>query len=211
MADIVCIDAAALARGFAAVSGLMTANRAYLIELDAQNGDGDLGISMSGGFAAAAAVFDNTDETDLGRLFMQCAKAFNESAPSSLGTILSFGMMGAAKVLKGSITTDIAGLAAALAAGVGMIMEKARSKPGEKTVLDALHPAVAALAAAAGEGATAFEKAAQAAAAGSERTREMKAVHGRAVYYGDNSVGVLDGGSVVGRLIFEGMASVAGA
>ena len=55
-----------------------------------------------------------------------------------------------------------------------------------------------------GEGArAAFAKAAKAAREGSEGTRAMKAVWGRAAYYGEKSLGVLDGGSVVGALIFE--------
>ena len=48
--------------------------------------------------------------------------------------------------------------------------------------------------------------AAKAAAEGSEATREMKSVHGRAAYYGEKSIGILDGGSVVGKLIFEALS-----
>ena len=48
-----------------------------------------------------------------------------------------------------------------------------------------------------------FEAAAAAAAKGSEDTKNMKAVHGRAAYYAEKSIGVLDGGSVVGKLLFE--------
>ena len=51
----------------------------------------------------------------------------------------------------------------------------------------------------------AFAAAAKAAATGSESTRQMRSVHGRAAYYGDKSIGLLDGGSVVGKLIFEGI------
>lgn len=53
-----------------------------------------------------------------------------------------------------------------------------------------------------------FKKAARAAAEGSERTRQMRSVHGRAAYYGDGSIGQLDGGSVVGRIIFETLAEI---
>jgi dihydroxyacetone kinase-like protein len=187
------------------VSGLMTANRDYLVELDQQNGDGDLGISMAAGFKAVCDYVETAEEKDLGRVFMKCSGVFNEAAPSSLGTIISIGFMGMAKSLKGKEEVTVPGLAAAMEAGIAGIMEKAKSKPGEKTILDALVPAVEALKSAE-EPAAAFELAAQAAAEGSEATRSMRSVHGRAAYYGEKSIGILDGGSVVGKLIFQGLS-----
>ena len=86
---------------FAQISAVMTENRDYLIELDQQNGDGDLGISMSEGYEAVVHYLESAEEKDLGKLFMGCARTFNEAAPSSLGTITSFGLMGMAKALKG--------------------------------------------------------------------------------------------------------------
>ena len=202
MIDIQTIQAA-----FSAISRRMTENRSYLIELDAQNGDGDLGISMDTGFKAVAAYLQNPEEADLGRLFLKASKVFNEASPSSLGTILSFALMGIAKSLKGKGSAQVDELVDAMDAGVRLVMEKAGSKPGEKTILDALCPALEALKASAGEEAKArFDKAAQAAAQGSESTRRMRSVHGRAAYYGDKSIGLLDGGSVVGKLIFEAIA-----
>lgn len=185
----------------------MEENRDYLIRLDQQNGDGDLGLSMCGGFEALKDFFAATQEADLGKLFMQAARTFNEAAPSSLGTILSFGMMGMAKALKGKSEATPKELADALCAGVNNIMEKAKSRPGEKTILDALIPGVEALRLGADQDlAVACREAAKASAKGSESTRNMKSVHGRAAYYGEKSIGILDGGSVVGKLIFEGIA-----
>ncbi|MCL1855527.1 MAG: dihydroxyacetone kinase subunit L [Clostridia bacterium] len=201
------IDIPTIQDAFTSISRQMTENREYLIQLDAQNGDGDLGISMDKGFKAVDAYLQCPDETDLGRLFLKASKVFNEASPSSLGTILSFALMGMAKSLKGKETAVIEELVAAMEAGVNLIMEKAGSKRGEKTILDALCPALDALKETAGEdGKARFNKAAKAAAEGSESTRQMRSIHGRAAYYGDKSMGVLDGGSVVGRLIFEGIA-----
>lgn len=182
-------------------------NKEYLILLDQQNGDGDLGLSMCGGFRALCDLLAAEEETDLGRVFMQASKTFNEAAPSSLGTILSIAMMGIAKKLKGKTEFTQEEMTAALQAGVDNIMAKAGSKPGEKTILDALAPAVGRLSECGGEGLeAACRAAAEAAADGSESTKQMKAVHGRAAYYAEKSIGVLDGGSVVGKLIFEGIA-----
>ena len=193
-------------RVVASISSAMEENREYLISLDQQNGDGDLGISMDEGFKAVLALLDKEEEEDLGRLFMKASKAFNEAAPSSLGTILSIAMMGMAKELKGKTEAHHGDWRAAFEKGVAGIMEKAKSGPGEKTILDALIPGLEALKKAeALDPKAAFEKAFEAAEEGSERTREMKAVHGRAAYYGEKSIGLLDGGSVVGKLIFKGI------
>lgn len=194
------MNAATVCEAMRRIAEKMESHKEMLIKLDQQNGDGDLGLSMAGGFSALAGM--DAQEEDLGRLFMQMARRFNECAPSSLGTILSFGMMGMAQTLKGRTEMTIAELACAMRGGLEKIADKAGSKPGEKTILDSLYPAVTAMEHAA-DADTAFCLAAAAAAQGSESTREMRAVHGRAAYYGDSSIGVLDGGSVVGRLIFE--------
>jgi len=193
---------------FAAIAATMRKNRDRLVELDQQNGDGDLGITMSDGYSAVSRYLEGCEEKDLGRALMRCSAVFNETAPSTLGTITSFALMGMARSLKGREETDLAGLAAAMRAGLDHVMEKARSKPGEKTILDSLDPAIRALGERAGDGPEAALAAAAAAArAGSEATKAMRSVHGRAAYYGDKSLGIVDGGSVVGALIFESLDS----
>lgn len=196
-----------LKAAMAAIAAKMKRERQYLIELDQRNGDGDLGISMDEGFNAASRAIDASAESDLGRLLICASKAFNEAAPSSLGTIMSLQMMGMARTLKGHESADAALLGEALKAGLAKVMEKAGSKPGEKTILDALVPAAEALCEHAAEGFdSALRAAADAAAKGSESTAGMPAVHGRAAYYGDKAIGLIDGGSIVGRMIFETLA-----
>lgn len=199
------MNAETLKKGLKSISAVMDENKDYLIRLDQQNGDGDLGVSMSEGYRAVVTYLEETQETDLGRLLMKSASVFNEAAPSSLGTISSFAFMGMAKSLKGKQEVDFSEFAQAFMAGVQKIMEKAGSRPGEKTILDALVPGAEALLANPEDGKAALSQAWTAASAGSEKTREMRSVHGRAAYYGDKSIGLLDGGSVVGKLIFEGL------
>lgn len=200
------MNQASLRAAMAGISAVMTENRDYLIKLDQQNGDGDLGISMSDGYRAASEYLNGAEETDLGRLLMKAASVFNEKAPSSLGTITAFGFMGMAKALKGKTEITLCELADALQAGVAEIMKKAGSKPGEKTILDSLCPAIDTLKAQCeADARSAFQAASAAAAAGAESTRAMRSVHGRAAYYGDKSIGLIDGGSVVGALIFKGI------
>ena len=109
---------------------------------------------MNDGFAAVQNWLVKTTETDLGRLLLGMSGAFNEAAPSSLGTILSLGMAGMARALKGKTQCDPGELAAAMRRGLDVMMERGGARPGEKTVLDALCPAVEALECHASEGLT---------------------------------------------------------
>lgn len=194
-------------KGISSIAKEMTDNRDYLVELDQRNGDGDLGISMSEGFNALVEVLNKTEETDLGRVFRDLSKTFNESAPSSLGTILSFGLMGIAKELKGKTEVSRQEFSVALEKGLDNILDKTGSKVGEKTIIDSLSPGIESLLSSGSEeDKTAFQNAYEASKAGAEKTKEMMAVHGRAAYYGEKSLGLVDGGAVVGTLIFKGMA-----
>ena len=85
----------------------MDANKDYLIALDQKNGDGDLGVSMANGFLAIASYLQQTDEKDLGKALARCSSIFNETAPSTLGTILSFGFLGMANILKCNIEAGL--------------------------------------------------------------------------------------------------------
>lgn len=204
------MDRTLLIRAACAIRDTMIANQDYLTSLDQQNGDGDLGVSMVQGYSAVARYLESVEEEDLGRLFMKAASVFNEAAPSTLGTITSFFLMGMARALKGKREASLEDMAVACEVGLALLMEKAGSKPGEKTIVDSLEPAVRALRTHLGEGAgKALAEAAHAAAEGSEATRAMKPVHGRAAYYGDKCIGLLDGGSVAGRLVFESLANLA--
>ena len=195
-------------KGISSIAKEMTDNRDYLVELDQRNGDGDLGISMSEGFNALVEVLNKTEETDLGKVFRDLSKTFNESAPSSLGTILSFGLMGIAKELKGKTEVSRQEFSVALEKGLDNILDKTGSKVGEKTIIDSLSPGIESLLSSGSEeDKVAFQNAYEASKVGAEKTKEMMAVHGRAAYYGEKSLGLVDGGAVVGTLIFKGMAT----
>ncbi len=189
------------------IKELMVEKADYLAELDARFGDGDLGISMSQGFTAATkAMEEEKDNQDLGIILRTAANAFNEAAPSTLGTIMSFMIMGMAKNLKGKTNSGLEEVADAMINGVHMIMEKAKSKPGDKTILDSLYPGVYALKANIEKGKKiAFKEALKAAEEGLESTKNRKGKHGRIAYYGEKTIGEIDGGAVVGVLIFKAL------
>ena len=187
------------------IEQLMIENKEYLIELDQLFGDGDLGISMCQGFRGLLENF-NRDESNIGKVFIKMGRDFNESAPSSLGTILSFGMIGMAKATKGKENLSSEELYDAIKAGVDNIVSKTGSKEGEKTILDSLIPAVANTESVKSEG---IEKLAAAMAKeadkGAEETKNMISKHGRASYHGEKTLGHMDGGAYVGKLLFEAL------
>lgn len=181
-------------------------NREYLIELDRQAGDGDLGISMSDGFHAVLNYLEKTNDVDMAKIWSQCGNVFNEAAPSSLGTIFTFIFKGMAVSMKGLKKFDMVQLSCALDMGIKKAMEKAGSSQGEKTIFDSLIPAVESMLINEQKSVEMLKEAAKAAAYGCEMTRNMQAVWGRAAYYGEDSIGKLDGGAVVGMLIFKAMS-----
>ncbi|NWO19592.1 dihydroxyacetone kinase subunit L [Leptotrichia sp. oral taxon 223] len=187
---------------------LVKENRDYLLDLDSQFGDGDLGISMVQGFSGLKDYLETSKEKDLGKLFFKMGMIFNESAPSSLGTIISFWLLGIGGSLKGKENADKNDMKIALENGISKLKERANSKENEKTILDSLSPAAKAFQKNTDEKKTVLEilkEASNAASKGSEATKNMTAVHGRAAYHGEKTIGHIDGGSYVGKLIFEGI------
>lgn len=186
----------------------MNENKDYLIELDQAFGDGDLGISMSEGFIGVVEWQKEIDEKDFGKFLMQASRIYNEAAPSSLGTILSFFFMGMAKSTKGKEEVNEKEFGEALKAGYENIMAKAKSKLGEKTILDSLIPGVEAFIDAADNNdfSVASKKASEVAKEGAESTKDMVSVHGRAAYHGEKTLNHIDGGAYVGYLFMKGIA-----
>lgn len=202
------LNASEIKNIFREILKLMEENRDYLVELDAKAGDGDLGISMCHGFSAICKGIEGIGDIQLKKLLMKISMILNEASPSTLGTILAVGIMGGAKSLKGKTEISIQEAADFFDAGIKAIMKRAGSKRGEKTILDSLGPGSDSLreSAKVGEDLTiAAKKAYEAAHQGMLDTKNMKAVHGRAAYYAETSIGKQDGGATVGMLIFKGI------
>lgn len=198
-------SASTLKRIMVVAARLMAENRDRLIELDQAAGDGDLGVSMQAGFQAISNMASGMEEKDCGKMLMKLGMELNEAAPSSLGTILSIFFMGGGKALKGKETLTIADLHTLFARGLDSVMARAGSKPGERTILDSLHPASEAMAAES-DLTAGLQRALAAAVAGAEATKEMRAVHGRAAYRADQLLGSPDGGAIVGVLLVQAFA-----
>ena len=203
MTSLTASDISAL---FRQLRETMEENRDRLTKLDAALGDGDLGITMAKGFTEAASAVEDEDATDIGRLLMRAGMTIAGHAPSTMGTLIASGFMKAGKELKGSESVDLGGILTLFSAFTNGIRERGKAEPGDKTIIDALVPAVGVLQNAAGNNASlreALDTAYKAAVEVAESTRSMTARHGRPSYYGDRSVGKEDPGSVVGVLILK--------
>ncbi len=187
------------------VSRVMDENKDYLVELDSKAGDGDLGISMSSGFRAVLES-DAMKKQTLKKFFMASGMVINEASPSSLGTIIFMGLIAGAKNVGDAETLDAVGIGNFFMAAAQSIMDKTGSKPGEKTILDSVVPAAKALMNSDNNLISSMQMAYEVANEGMLSTIKMQAVHGRAAYYQEKSIGFLDGGATVGMLIFKAIS-----
>jgi ATP-dependent dihydroxyacetone kinase len=167
-----------------------------LTSLDAQAGDGDLGASMERGAAAIRALPDaawSTPETAMTAL----GNALRRAIAGSSGPFYATALLRAARRLAGLSVPDEDAWQAAFKDAVAAVSEIGGAKPGDRTMVDALQPAVEAWAKASGEpAARAWAQAVAAAEQGAETTAQMTPKLGRASYLGDRAVGVPDGGAV---------------
>lgn len=185
---------------------IMDENKDFLIEIDGIVGDGDLGLTMSDGFAAANAAVAGTEEMDTGKLCYIAGKAMSTAVPSTMGTLMASGLIQAGKVLKGREELSLIDIADMFDAYMQGVAARGKAKRGDKTFLDGFAPAVDSLKADAAEGKTiaqAASNAAAAAKAGYESTNTMVAVHGRAATRGEKSRELLDPGAAVAMLIMK--------
>ncbi len=193
-------------------SEIMDENKDYLIELDAASGDGDLGLTMSKGFAAGRDAANESNEEDLGKLLFQIGSAMAKAAPSTMGTLMASGFIKAAKVFKGQTELAVADFAKFANAYYEGIQERGKANPGERTLLDSLKPACDAISAAVDGGDldlhSLAEKGYKAALEGVEATKEMVAMHGKTVVHRAKLHGVPDQGAIVGSLFYKAWAEI---
>ncbi len=177
-----------------------------LIELDSVMGDGDLGLTMEKAFCGASQKMSASEETDIGKFLFKTGVAMAEAAPSTMGTLMGSGFMEAGKKLRGRTCIapdEWAIFAAGLQDGIA---RRGKARVGEKTILDVLAPVASALEAMRANSAEEILKEALLVAERAlEQTKTMQAQHGRAVYYGNKSIGHQDAGATVGYLMYKSL------
>lgn len=176
----------------------------YLTELDSAIGDGDLGVSMTLGFRAIReAATDMTDHTISG-ILKKSGLAFSNKAPSTIGALFATGFLRAATAIEGKEEVGSAEIILMGEAAVEGIQQRGKAKPGDKTLLDALIPALDAAREQRGSDlGEVLRCIVDAADKGVESTKEMKSAQGRARWLQDRSIGHIDPGAAAVSLIFK--------
>ncbi|MFF3005697.1 DAK2 domain-containing protein [Kitasatospora sp. NPDC057940] len=215
-----------------AIAAAVEKEQDRLTELDSAIGDGDHGSNLRRGFSAALAALDGLQPAGPGAVLTKVGSTLISKVGGASGPLYgkAFRAIGAAlpdpalsdpalpgSALPGSALPGSAApvgpatLAEALAAGLDAVRALGKAVPGDKTIVDAYTPAVAAFRAAAGAGATLPEAAAAAADAADQGARDtvpLQARKGRASYLGERSIGHQDPGATSTALLFRALADV---
>jgi dihydroxyacetone kinase-like protein len=185
--------------------------KTYLTELDAPIGDSDHGANMARGFSAAKAKLAGQAPTDIGALFKSVAMTLLSTVGGASGPLYSTFFLQAASKCVGKTELDLASWTACLEAALAGIAQRGKAAPGDKTMLDALQPAVEALKRADGQPLPeALFASADAAEEGMKATIPLLARKGRASYLGERSIGHQDPGATSMHLLLSALAEIVG-
>jgi dihydroxyacetone kinase-like protein len=185
-----------------------------LTQLDAAIGDGDHGINMQNGMRKVRTRMEGMEDCqDVGVLLRTIAMTLISSVGGAAGPLYGAFFLRAAKEAEAGDEASLERLARMFRVGVESIQQRGEARLGDKTMVDALVPAMAALEAATGQGhnvGEALEKARQAAEKGMKSTIDMEAQKGRASYLGPRSIGHQDPGATSSYFLVETAAKVLG-
>ncbi|MET8748956.1 dihydroxyacetone kinase subunit DhaL [Streptomyces sp. NPDC004667] len=175
-----------------------------LTELDSPIGDADHGSNLQRGFVAVRAALAGADATaPPGALLQLAGRTLISTVGGASGPLYGTLLRSTGKELGEAAEVSDEQVRGALDAGVGAVARLGGASPGDKTMLDALVPGVAALAASYGNAADAAEE-------GALATTPMLARKGRASYLGERSIGHQDPGATSSALLLRALADVAG-
>ncbi|MDG2196953.1 MAG: dihydroxyacetone kinase subunit L [SAR324 cluster bacterium] len=169
--------------------------------LDAQLGDGDLGVTMVRGSRQLLEIREELPD-DWGMALLKCAQAFTKTSGSSYGTILATGLMAMAKQKKGQAEMDSSEWAGLLKVALEAMQQRGKAELGQKTVLDALSAAQKKLESAPETGLLDLIEVVQQTI---EEFRDKPCQIGRARIFQDKSIGLDDPGMVAFKRLLEGI------
>ena len=180
-----------------------------LSRLDAVAGDGDHGVNMAAALAEAGRRVVDPDQATAAAVLKVTGRAFHETVGGAAGALFGAFFGALAGHLSKAAAPDTSHLVAGLRKGLAHVTRVGRAEPGQKTMIDALAPAVQAAGSAldAGESlAGVVSAAAGAARQGAISTAAMRPMAGRARYAPDRSFGTEDPGASTVALVFEAWA-----
>ncbi|MFA5193135.1 MAG: dihydroxyacetone kinase subunit DhaL [Verrucomicrobiia bacterium] len=201
-----------IVRMIVAAAARIRANEKELSTLDSATGDGDHGTTICRVMDAAEAAAKADTTGKISELLNKVGWDVMSVDGGSTSPLLGSFFIGLSEGAGSAAELDAAAVAAMFETGVAGLRQQTKAQPGDKTMIDALVPAVEALRAAAGGGAdvsAALRQAADAAMAGAQATKEMTAKFGRARNLGDRTRGHVDPGATSIAHIFAGFAEAA--
>jgi dihydroxyacetone kinase-like protein len=190
--------------------GLVIKNQAELTELDSAIGDADHGINMARGMTAVIDKLDAEQPARINDLFKTVAMTLVMSVGGASGPLYGTFFLRFAGAAGPAIELDSETLHTAWRAGLSGVVERGKAEAGDKTMVDALAPALEAMEAVIKKGGdlvAAVTAARDAAAAGRDATVPMVARKGRASYLGERSAGHMDPGAASMSLLFDALAA----
>lgn len=188
------------------VSEKIDKNKEYLTELDAAIGDGDHGLNMSKGFNAVSDKLKAEEDDNIGNILKNTGMTLVSNVGGASGPLYGTAFMKASMALKDKNEIDINDFLSALKLALEGIKSRGKSTEGEKTMIDALSPAIKSMEDSIKNGDSyieVLEKGKDAALEGVEFTKSIKATKGRASYLGDRSIGHQDPGATSCFYILE--------
>jgi dihydroxyacetone kinase len=197
MDEPIKIDGKAVSRAIVRACEALAANSEAITSLDQAMGDGDLGITANKIAKALKEYVQTGPSEDIGKFVAGAGMATNKAASSTMGTLIATALMRAGMEVKGAGTLTPVQLASMLHAASRGIQERGKANLGDKTVLDALHPAVEAFDTAIKEGESLEEagrKMLAAAVEGRDRVTPLRSHIGRASWVGERTEGLVDPG-----------------
>lgn len=202
------MDAATISSWMREIEASVRVERDHLVQLDAAIGDGDHGTNMNRGFEAVVQALGADHGSPPGRLLIIAGRTLVSTVGGASGPLWGSALRSGGRVLGDQPTFDGAQLAEVLAAALASVKDLGTASLGDKTMVDALEPAVETLRARIAAGAPlaqAVEAAATAAEAGMRATIPLQARKGRASYLGERSVGHQDPGATSTALIVRAL------
>jgi dihydroxyacetone kinase phosphoprotein-dependent L subunit len=187
-------------------------NADYFAQLDSIAGDGDFGFSLRNGFEVVVADYDSFDRSSIGALLKKVGFTISAKVGGVSGPIWGTAFLRAAAEAGDRTELTPEELIAVLRAAIGGIMQRGQAALGDKTLLDALVPAVDSLEESFKQpiedrGVEAVQRAADVATKAAEETMGMLAMRGRAAYTGERSRASVDAGATAIGVILQAISA----
>jgi dihydroxyacetone kinase-like protein len=190
---------------------IYTEQKDFLSKLDSDIGDGDHGVNMARGFNAVVSAIEAAPPADIGAAFKSASMSLIKTVGGASGPLYGTFFLRASVVFAGKQEIDLGAWTTALEKGVQGIEQLGKARKGDKTMLDAWLPALAALKGKEGNDIKeALKASADAAEEGMKATIPLQAKKGRASYLGERSIGHQDPGATSTFLLLQAAAMIVG-